>query len=108
MTANKQEEHGEEDEEKVDDFRLEVFLVEDHRTEEEADDDAASAHHGDDGNHGSVQSEGIEVGEVGCGEEHADEDDAPIPMKRGCLLMGWPPEQEEHGKHHEELIDVVP
>lgn len=108
VTANKQEEHGEEDEEKVDDFRLEVFLVEDHRTEEEADDDAAATHHGDDRNHGTVESEGIEVSEVGCGEENADEDDAPVPMEWGGLLVGGPPQEEEHGEHHEELVDVVP
>ena len=79
-----------------------------HRTEEEADDDTASANHRDDGDHGTIKTEGVEVGEVGCGEEDGDEDDAPVPTEWGCLLVGGPPEEEEHGEHHEELVDVVP
>ena len=39
VTAYEKEEHGEEDEEEVEEFGLEVLLVEDHGSEEEADDD---------------------------------------------------------------------
>ena len=108
LTAQEQEEHGEEDEEEVEELGFEVLLMKDHGAEEEADNDGTSTHHGDDGDHGAIQSEGIEVGEVGGGEEDADEDDAPVPMERGGLLVGGPPEEEEHGEHHEELVDVVP
>ena len=82
--------------------------MEDEGSEEETDDDAATAHHGNDGYHGSVQAEGIEVCEVGGGEEYADEDDAPVPMEGGGAFVVWPPEEEEHGEHHEKLVYVVP
>ena len=108
MASEEQEEHREQDEEEVDEFCFEVLLTEHHCTEEEADDDAAATNHGDDGDHGAIEAESVEVGEVGGGEEHGDEDDAPVPTERGGLLVRRPPEEEEHGEHHEELVDVVP
>lgn len=82
--------------------------MEDECSEEETDDDAASAYHRNYGYHGSVHAEGIEVCKVGSGEEYADEDDAPVPVEGGGVLVIWPPEEKEHGEHNEELVDVVP
>ena len=82
--------------------------MEDECSEEETDDYTAATHHGDDGYHGSVETEGIEVCKVGCGEEDADEDDAPVPMEGRGALVVRPPEEQEHEEHHEELVDIVP
>ena len=84
-------EHTEQYQEKVHKLRLQVLLVEDGSTEEEADDDRATANHAHDTNHGSGQAEGVEVYEVGSREEYADEDDAPVPMEWGGVLLGRPP-----------------
>ena len=53
--AYEEEEHGEENEDEVYDFGLEVLLMEGDGSKEEADDNAASAHHGDDGYHRAVE-----------------------------------------------------
>ena len=82
--------------------------MEHHGTEEETDQHGAAPHHGDNGNHGSVEAEGVEIGKVGGGEEHRDEDDAPVPTEGGSLLAEREPQEEEHGKHHEELVEGVP
>ena len=60
-----EEEHSEQNEEKVYELRLEVLLVEDGGSEEEADDDTASAHHAYDTDHRTWQTQRIEIYEVG-------------------------------------------
>ena len=82
--------------------------MEGHRSEEEADHDRTSAYHRDNGYHGAVQTQCIEICKVGGGEEYADENDAPVPAEWGGLLVGGPPQQEEHREHHEELVNVIP
>ena len=106
--ADEEEEHGDEHQEQVDGLRFEVLLVENQRAEQETDDYGATAHHGDNGNHGTLEAEGVEVGKVGRREEQRDEYDAPVPAEWRGLLVGGPPEEEEHQQHHEELVDVVP
>ena len=51
--------------------------MEGHRSEEEADHDRTSAYHRDNGYHGAVQTQCIEICKVGGGEEYADENDLP-------------------------------
>lgn len=107
-TADEQEEHGDKHQKQVNNLRFEVLLVEDHRTEQETDNYGTTAHHRDNGNHGTLKAEGIEVSKVGCREEQRDEDDAPVPSEWRGLLVGGPPEEEEHQEHHEKLVDIVP
>ena len=78
-----EEEHSEQDEEKIHELCLEVLLVEDGCSEEEADDDRTTANHAHDTDHGTRQTERIEIYEVGSRKEDADEDDAPVPMEWG-------------------------
>ena len=47
--------------------------MEGHRSEEETDHDRTSAYHRDNGYHGAVQTQCIEICKVGGGEEYADE-----------------------------------
>ena len=60
-------------------------------SEEEAYDDASSSHHAHDADHGSRQTQRIEVHEVGSTQEDADKDDGPVPAERGCLVACRPP-----------------
>ena len=55
--------------------------MEDGGSEEEADDDTASAHHAYNTDHRTWQTQRIEIYEVGCTEEDADEDDGPMPAE---------------------------
>ena len=82
--------------------------MEDGCTEEEADDDRTAADHADDTDHGSRQAQCVEIYEIGSRKEDADEDDAPMPMEWGGVLLGRPPYHQEHGSHEEALVDVVP
>ena len=103
-----EENHAQQDERQVESLGLEVLLVEEGSTEEETDHHTAATHHRDDANHGIGQRQGVEIEEVGGGEEDTDADDGPMPVKgRGAMVSG-PPQQHEHGKHHEALVDVVP
>ena len=106
--ADVEEEHAEEDKGEVKGLGLEVALVEEPGAEEETDDDGAATDHRDDADHGIGQGEGVEVHEVGRGEEEGYADDGPRPVEGCGLLMLGPPEQQEHHKHHEALVDVVP
>ena len=108
LRSEVEEEHTEQDEEEIYELRLEVLLVEDGCTEEEADDDRTTADHAHDTDHGTRQAERIEIYEVGSREEDADEDDAPVPMEWGGVLLRWPPDHQEHGSHEEALVDIVP
>ena len=103
-----EEQHSEQNEKKVNKLSLEVLLVEDGCTEEEADDDRTAADHADDTDHGSRQAQCVEIYEIGSRKEDADEDDAPMPMEWGGVLLGRPPYHQEHGSHEEALVDVVP
>ena len=81
LRAKIEEEHSKQYQEKIDKLSLEVLLVEDGGSEEEADDDTASAHHAYDTDHRTWQTQRIEIYEVGCTEEDADEDDGPMPAE---------------------------
>lgn len=103
-----EEQHSEQNEKKVNKLSLEVLLVEDGCSEEEADDDRTAADHTDDTDHGSRQAQCVEIYEISSRKEDADEDDAPMPMEWGGVLLGRPPDHQEHGSHEEALVDVVP
>ena len=81
LRAKIEEEHSKQYQEKIDKLSLEVLLVKDGGSEEEADDDTASAHHAYDTDHRTWQTQRIEIYEVGCTEEDADEDDGPMPAE---------------------------
>ena len=108
VAANEEEEHGKEHEEQVDGLGAQVLFVKEDGSEEEADEHRTAPHHGDDGNHGSVQPERVEVSEVGGGEEDGNEDDAPMPTKGGGFVAVGPPKRQEHEEHEEELVEGVP
>ena len=82
--------------------------MEDGGSEEEADDDRTSANHADDTDHGSRQAQCVEIYEIGSRKEDTDEDDAPMPMEWGGVLLGRPPYHQEHRTHEEALVDVIP
>ena len=82
--------------------------MEDGCTEEEADDDRTAANHAHDTDHGARQTQSVEINEVGCRKEDTDEDDTPVPVERGRILLGRPPYHQQHGSHEETLVDVVP
>ena len=63
--------------------------MEDGCTEEEADDDRTAADHADDTDHGSRQAQCVEIYEIGSRKEDADEDDAPVPVEWGGVLLCW-------------------
>ena len=92
--TNKEEEQTQENEQEVDDFALEVFLVEEEGTAEEAYYYAGAADHGDYGYHGGTLGQGYEVGVVSEGQEDGYEDDGPLPLEGGGVLAGGPPEGE--------------
>ena len=82
--------------------------MEDGCSEEKADDDRTAADHADDTDHGSRQAQCVEIYEISSRKEDADEDDAPMPMEWGGVLLGRPPYHQEHGSHEEALVDIVP
>jgi len=106
--ADKQEEEAKQYEQEVDDFALEVFLVEEEGSAEEAYDYAATADHGDYGYHGGALSQGDEVGVISEREENGDEDDGPFPLEGGGVLAGGPPQGEKDYSHESQLVEVAP
>ena len=73
--------------------------MEDGGSEEEADDDRTATNHAHDADHGTRQTQCVEINEIGCRKEDADEDDAPVPMEWGGVLLGRPPYHQEHRTH---------
>ena len=73
-----------------------------------ADDNRTAANHAHDTDHGARQTQSIEINEVGCRKEDTDEDDTPVPVEWGRILLGRPPYHQQHGSHEETLVDVVP
>ena len=61
LCSEVKEEHSEQNEEKVYELRLEVLLVEDGGSEEEADDDRTTTNHAHDADHGSRQTQCVEI-----------------------------------------------
>ena len=55
LRADIEENHAKQHQGEVEDFGLEILLMEESSTEKEADDDGATTYHADDGNHGIGQ-----------------------------------------------------
>ena len=82
--------------------------MEDGGSKEEADDDTSASHHTHDTDHGSWQTQCIEIDEVCCAQEDTDEYDRPVPVEWGGTVFLRPPDHEHHRSHEEELVDIVP
>ena len=74
---------------------------------EEGDDDIAASYHRDDGNHGTLLAQRLEVGKVGNRQEERDEQDGPAPLE-GLLLALRKPEDKHHAAHNEHDINIAP
>ena len=103
-----EEEHSEEYEQQVDALATQVLLVKEQCPKKERHNDTSPADHRDDANHRIGLAQGVEIQEVGRREKDADHRYAPMPSEGGRLTAPRPPEQEEHGQHHDTLVHVVP
>ena len=66
LGANIKQDHAEDDEGEVDGFGLQVLLMEYHCTHHERHDHAATTDHRHDGDHRAIETEAVEIDEVGC------------------------------------------
>lgn len=109
MSEGADNEEGEADQEdgEVDYLGADVLLVENDHTVEERDYHASTAYHRDDRYHGVGVGEGIEIGEVGRGEEEGDTGNAPAPDE--FLACAVRLHQQYHSNaHYDALIQRVP
>lgn len=72
-TSDVEENHTQQDQQQVDNLALKILLVENHGTEEEGNQHTTATYHRYDGNHGTVQTQGIEVHEIGRRKEHGNQ-----------------------------------
>ena len=108
MTAQIEEEHTDEHQDEVDRLALQILFVEEEGAEEEGDYHTATTHHRDNGNHGILVAEGVEIDEIGCAEKQRDAHNGPLPAEGRARLALRIPQEQDDGAHDEHLVDVVP
>ena len=109
LRTDPQQRHGNDDEEEVDGFGLDVLFFEEDPATQEAHEDAGTTYERGDRDQCIGIRERVEVTEVGHREENGDEGYLPRPVERmfEAMSLRCPTDQADDA-HHQDLIEVVP